>query len=152
MTSEELSEKLEEVFGSQKGALKTASKTLPINYQNLKNMLAGKRPVPGWLDERFAALLALKEIKSPPKGIGPELDRDDLCCDALDPHISHLIVRAKEAGWEYAEILTALYNRSVEGIYQSTGVSETRQLLLETIEHIGLDDGPPSFFSEQSQK
>ncbi|MFT9347671.1 MAG: hypothetical protein ABF562_03045 [Gluconobacter japonicus] len=138
MTREELSAKLEELFGAQKGALKAASKELPINYQNLKNMLSGRRPVPEWLDERFAALLALKEIKSPPSGIGPSLDRDDLCCDALDPHISHLIVRANEAGWEYPEILTALFNRAIEGLYQNTGEPETRQLLLDTIEHLEL--------------
>lgn len=144
MTREELSEKIREIFGEQSGAIKAAATALPINYDNLRGMLSGKRPVPEWVDERLAALLALKEIKSPPIGLSPELDRDHLCCDALDPHISQLIVRAKEAGWEYSEILTALFSRAVEGIYQNTGATEARQFLLGAVENLELLREPES--------
>lgn len=138
MNREELSAKIREAFGGQSGSIKAAALALPINYDNLRGMLSGKRPVPDWLEPRLSALLALKEIKSPPSGLGAELDRDDYCGDALDPHIDHLAHRANEAGWTDPEVTAAFLGWVVHRTIETAGDEATKNLLCDALELVDL--------------
>lgn len=107
MNTDEFSRKLVTVFGSQNGALKTASEKLVINYDNLRKMASGKRGVPDWVALKLNELEALAVIPSAPDVLDAET-RSVQCRDAISPKFFDLVAQAEKSGWEKPEIFAAV--------------------------------------------
>ncbi|NHN93850.1 hypothetical protein [Acetobacter sicerae] len=129
MTPGELSGRISKTFGDAHGALKSASDTLPINYDNLRQMLSGRRPVAEWLAERFDEIDRLARIESPPASLHPDADRDEPCCAALEPHLDELMRRAIAAGWQEGEVIVAALGWAIHSCLDGAGLPATLQML-----------------------
>ena len=79
-----------------------------------------------------------QRVTPPPAGSSTEDDRDEACCEALEPHLSRLRSRAVAAGWSEAEIVTAILALAVSEMRSRAGDKPTRETLAQAI--MMLDD------------
>lgn len=79
-----------------------------------------------------------QRIAPPPAGSSAEDDRDEACCDALEPHLLILRDRAVAAGWTDAEIVTAILALTISEMRARAGDAPTRNTLAQAI--MMLDD------------
>ncbi|OUI92548.1 hypothetical protein HK19_01070 [Acetobacter persici] len=152
-----LSKRIASIFGVQHGALKQASQSLPINYDNLRKMISGHRPVPEWVGARLNEIERLASIAPPPASLHPDADRDEPCAEALEPHLDNLLARATQAGWHPAEVVTAVLGWSVHAAVEGAGTESARALLDSAREIIDLllnpnDSSMLSFTPETDRK
>lgn len=141
MTPDELSEHITKAFGPHRGAAKQAARALPMNYDNLLKMLAGKRPIPEWIGARIDGIIRLSVIDAPPSSLPSEGDRDNDCSQAIEPHLDHLMERARRVGWEPSEIIVSAVGWGIHMAIESAGPEAARQMLRDAMELVDLQAG-----------
>lgn len=91
------------------------------------------------LSERIRQFLEerrIARIAAPPGGTSPDQDRDDDCYSAVEPGIATLIATAETAGWEWAEIVTAVIAITGTDALRRIGQDATIDLLQSAIDEI----------------
>lgn len=123
------------VYGDRHGWVARMAADLAVNYDNLRKMLAGGRPVPMRLLEELRARtgalpVTIAAIPAPPATLRPEVDRDGPCGEALDPALDALAAAAEAAGWHPAEVAVAILTWSTHRIADGAG-KDAAQAALE---------------------
>ncbi|UZO91810.1 hypothetical protein [Roseomonas mucosa] len=131
MTRDELSVALGAVFGQRQGAVADAARALEMNYDNLRQMLSGRRPVPTHVADRLEEMRRLRSVEPPPADTAMSDARDDECAVALEPHLATLLRRAVGVGWHPAEVLAAMVAWAVQGTLDGAGPEATLGMLEE---------------------
>jgi len=89
---------------------------LEINRKTVSRWIADD-DVPGWAADRLRLMTTI----APPPGSTDEDDRDDACQDALEPELTRITTLAEGAGWNRAEIMTAIAALAVSDIRHIAG-------------------------------
>ena len=126
MTPADLSSALAALFGDHKGALADAGRALDVNTDSLRHMIAGRRGVPDGLAAEVTRRLAMRQIAPPPATLTADMDRDEPCSQALEPHLDDLLRRSVDAGWHPAEVLTATLGWAAHSVADMTDIDEAR--------------------------
>ena len=129
MTPGELSAAIDALFGTHKGRVADAARAFRTNPDNLRHMLAARRPIPDGLAAEIRRRVALRGVAPPPSTLTPDMDRDGPCGEALDPHLDDLLARAEGAGWHPAEVVAAALSWAVHRAIDGAGPEATRDLL-----------------------
>lgn len=87
-------------------------------------------------------LEAVRGVTPPPRGSHPAHDRDEPCCQAIDPHLDLLSKQARAVGWIEPEIVSAVLSWAVYTTLESAGPDAARELLTDALEVVELSDGP----------
>jgi hypothetical protein len=129
MNADDLAEAGRTLFGPGHGSMKQLANALDVSYDSLRHVLSGRRAMPpGWEIELKRLLAgASDQIRRPPSSIGPEIDRNDACADALDPHLDTLAVRAEAAGWHPAEVVAAVISWAAHRAADGAGDEKERR-------------------------
>lgn len=72
-------------------------------------------------------------VSPPPVDSTAEEDRDELCVEALAPHYSRLMTKARAAGWSDPELLTAMLSLCVSDMRAGAGDRALRETLSQII-------------------
>lgn len=102
--AEKLSAIITEVWGDRSGALKTASQEIGVNYDNLRKMRKGDRPIPQWIFDKLSNIKAAQDI--------PFFDSSEYSARdgkaIVAPTLENLVERTDKAGWDRSLILSAI--------------------------------------------
>lgn len=129
MTPGELAASIEAVFGTHKGRVADAARSFGVNPDNLRHMLAGRRPIPPGIAADAQRRVLLRGVAPPPRDTAQSDDRDAECDDALEPHLDDLARRAVEVGWHPAEVMAAAVTWAVQRAADHAGPDAARELL-----------------------
>lgn len=102
---------------------------LEVNRKTVSRWIADDK-VADWAAESLRSMVRI----APPPGSTSEQDRDDACAEALEPDLTRLTLLAQAAGWERAEIATAMLALSLSEIRELAG----DEVALETLEQARL--------------
>jgi transcriptional regulator with XRE-family HTH domain len=128
-----------------------AAEMLAVNERTLERLEYGLAPTSalwGPIDKivEMGHLLSgsFDLMRGPPSSIGPEIDRDDACAEAIDPHLDALAARTEAAGWHPAEVVAAVISWAAHRAADGAGEDAARALLLDAAEVVALRERAPA--------
>lgn len=107
------------------------AEALNTNRRTVSRWIA-RDAVPEWAASRLRAMAHV----APPPGSTADQDRDAACAEALEPDLTRLVEIAEAAGWERAEIDTALLALVVSDVLRLAGREPTLDLLRQAMDQV----------------
>jgi DNA-binding transcriptional regulator YdaS (Cro superfamily) len=139
MTPDDLAAAAQTLFGAGHGSIKKFAAALGVSYDAMRHVLSGRRAMPpGWADDVRRLLTGASDQVTRAPEFGPDIDRDELCADAIEPHLDLLAARALVAGWHPAEIVAAVVGWGAHQAAENAGPKAAIELLTGAIEVVRL--------------
>lgn len=106
--------------------------------RTVQQWAAGDRTIPATVDTICGLLETQAGVAPPPHGSHPAHDRDEPCCQAIDPHLDALVRQARASGWIEPEIVSAVLSWVVNTTLDGAGPNAARELLTDALEAVDL--------------
>lgn len=106
--------------------------------RTVQQWATGQRAIPATVDTICRLLETRSGVTPPPHGSHPAHDRDEPCCQAIDPHLDLLAKQARAVGWIEPEIVAAVLSWVVDTTIENAGQDAARELLTDALEVVYL--------------